>query len=79
MRHIVQKGSVSYSETFKGELSKIRMTMLDVENVLRCGCVLEEGQLESGICRYKVETDRMGIVVTFLSKTEMQLLKAWRK
>ncbi len=55
--------------------------MLDVNNVLRLGTVREDGAFHavSVTYRYKVETDRMCVVVVFGDENEMQVITGWRK
>jgi len=81
VQSILQDGMLAHSESLKGELASNRMTMLDVNNVLRLGTVREEGTFHalSGTYRYKVETDRMCVVVVFGDENEMQVITGWRK
>ena len=41
--------------------------------------VVLPGEYENGSWRYKVETDRMAVVICFRSKTQLVLVTAWRK
>lgn len=79
VQRILKEGAVSYSDPIKNRIERAHLTMLDVENVLRCGRVHREAELEAGFFRYQVETDRMCIVVAFRSPTEMRLIGGWRK
>ena len=75
---ILKSGAVTYSRHAKEEILADNMTTLDCENVLRGGVVLP-GEYENGSWRYKVETDRMAVVICFRSKTQLVLVTAWRK
>jgi len=75
---ILKSGTVTYSRHVKEEILADNMTTLDCENVLRGGVVLP-GEYENGSWRYKVETDRMAVVICFRSKTQLVLVTAWRK
>ena len=75
---ILKSGTVTYCRHAKEEILADNMTTLDCENVLRGGVVLP-GEYENGSWRYKVETDRMAVVICFRSKTQLVLVTAWRK
>ena len=75
---ILKSGTVTYSCHAKEEILADNMTTLDCEYVLRGGFV-RPGEYENGSWRYKVETDRMAVVICFRSKTQLVLVTAWRK
>ena len=60
-------------------LRERNIDMVDVDNVLRTGRIDTEGRLEDGSWRYRVETDRMVVVVAFRSRSEMVIVTTWRK
>src|SRR5260370_20380410 len=60
-------------------LRERNIDMVDVDNVLRTGRIDTEGRLEDGSWRYRMETDRMVVVVAFRSRSEMVIVTAWRK
>lgn|SRR6266446_3928094 len=75
---ILKSGRFTYSRHCKEEMLADTTTTLDCENILRGG-VVRPGEYENGSWRYKVETDRMAVVICFRSKTELALVTAWRK
>ena len=77
IRSILGKGTVSYTSHFREEIGKDKMTTKDCENVLRGGWV-EPAEEECGSWRYRVCTQRMCVVVTFRSESELVLITAWR-
>jgi hypothetical protein len=79
VQRIRLSGSTTYSGHAKTELAKDKMTSLDVDNILRCGAIRREADLENGSYRYRVETARMVVVVAFRSETELRIVTAWRK
>ena len=54
------------------------LTTVDCENILRAG-VIRPPEFERGTWRYRVETNRMAIVITFRSRREFIMVTAWRK
>ncbi|HYO69549.1 MAG TPA: DUF4258 domain-containing protein, partial [Archangium sp.] len=63
----------------KEELANDDLDMFDVRNVLRAGKILEEPELENGTWRYRVHTERMTVVVAFVSESKLKIVTAWRK
>ena len=78
IRQILESGRFIYSGHAKKEILADNMTTVDCENVLRGG-VVRPAEYENGSWRYKVETDRMAVVICFRSKSELVLVTAWRK
>lgn len=79
IQEIRQNGSIVYSGHAKKEMAEEGITTLDVVNVLRCGKIKEEAELENGTYRYRVHTVRMCVVVAFADKRELRIVTAWRK
>ena len=50
----------------------------DCINILRGGKV-REGEYENGSWRYRVETPKMAVVVTFIDEDELMIVTAWRE
>ncbi len=75
---VLKSGRFTYSRHARDEITKDNMTMLDCENVLRGG-VVRPGEYENWSWRYRVETDRMAVIICFRSSTELVLVTAWRK
>ena len=77
IREILRAGRFIYSKHAKEELLADRLTTVDCENVLRGG-VVRPGEFENGSWRYRVETDRITVVVAFRSEHELVVVTAWR-
>jgi Domain of unknown function (DUF4258) len=73
------EGEVVSSRHAKQELANDALTMMDAMNVLRAGKIVEEAELENGTWRYRVHTERMAVVVAFLSESKLKIITAWRK
>ncbi len=58
-------------------LKKHRISMLDVDNVLRKGRV-GEAEWENGCWRYPVFSNKFHVVVQFESEEELLIVTAWR-
>lgn len=58
-------------------MSKDKLTMVDVTNVLRSG-VIDPAEFENGSWRYRVRTGRIAVVIAFRSETELRVVTAWR-
>lgn len=72
-------GDVSFTAHAKAEMSKDKLTSLDVENVLRLGRILRVPEVHDGQWRYRVETDAIAVVVTmYEKKKEVRVITAWR-
>lgn len=78
IRQILASGRFIYSGHARKEILADSLTTLDCENVLRGG-IVRPGEYENGSWRYKVETDRIAVVICFRSGTELVLVTAWRK
>ena len=73
------KGDIVSSRHAKQELANDGLTIVDARNVLRAGKITEEAELENGTWRYRVHTERMTVVVAFVSESKLKLITAWRK
>lgn len=79
IRSILKAGIVTYAQPHALERMRERqMDMLDCTNILRGGKI-NEGEYENGSWRYKVETGKMSVVVTFLAEDELMIVTAWRE
>ena len=78
IRKILQTGRFTYSGHAKEELVADDLTTVDCENVLRGG-VIRPGEYERGGWRYRVETNRISVVVAFRSERELVVVTAWRE
>ena len=78
IRSILQTGRFSYSRHCVMEMEKDDMTTVDCENILRAG-VVQPPDFEKGTWRYRVQTNRMAVVVAFRSSQELAVVTAWRE
>ena len=78
LRKILTGGFVTYSRPHAIErLEERNLSMLDCENVLRAG-VVDEAEYENGSWRHKVRTNKIAVIIEFLSKEEILIVTAWR-
>ena len=61
------------------ELAKDELTTVDAEKALLTGRILDEPELVNGTWRYRVHTERMVVVVAFVSESKLKIITAWRK
>lgn len=73
------EGDIVSSRHAKQELANDDLTIVDARNVLRAGKITEEAELENGTWRYRVHTERMTVVVAFVSESKLKIITAWRK
>lgn len=78
IRSILQTGRFSYSKHCVAEMERDDMTTVDCENILRAG-VVGPPDFEKGSWRYRVQTNRMAVVVAFRSPQELVVVTAWRE
>lgn len=79
IHHILKDGYVTYSRPHAIDRMKEReMDTSDCINILRGGKV-REGESENGSWRYRVETPKMAVVVTFVAEDELMIVTAWRE
>lgn len=77
IRRILSTGLFTYSRHAREEMLSDDLTTVDCENILRGG-VVRPPDFEKGSWRYRVETNRMAVVVTFRSSDELVVVTAWR-
>ncbi len=78
IRRILESGTVTYSKPHAIErLEQRKMTMLDVENVLRGGRV-SEPEWENGGWRYQVFTNKFCVIVELLAEDHLLVVSGWR-
>lgn len=77
LRRILNGGIVTYSQPHAIERLKERaLSILDCENVLRAG-VVEEAEWSDGGWRHRVRTQKIVVVIEFLSEEEVLIVTAW--
>jgi hypothetical protein len=72
-----QGGRLTYSPHAFEEMDQDGLTMVDCANVLRAGMVAAP-ELRKGTWRYRVQTNRICVVVAFRSEDELRIVTAWR-
>ncbi|MDH3975430.1 MAG: DUF4258 domain-containing protein [Deltaproteobacteria bacterium] len=78
LRKILTNGFITYSRPHAIDRLKERnLTMVDCENVLRGG-IVEEAEYENGSWRHQVRTNKIAVIIEFLSKEEVLIVTAWR-
>lgn len=78
LRRILSGGIVTYSQPHAVDRLKERaLSTLDCENVLRAG-VVEEAEWNDGGWRHRVRTQKIVVVIEFLSEEEILIVTDWR-
>jgi hypothetical protein len=76
----LQSGRVSFTGHATRELDEDDLTMVDADNVLRCGRILDEGEFENGELRFRVQTAHILLVITFIEETKtIRVITGMRK
>lgn len=77
---VLNTGEVSYTGHCKKELRNDRMDTGDVVNVLRCGRIGREPEPAEkfGAWRYRVETQKMTVIIEIHSVSHVRVITAWR-
>ncbi len=82
MKRVVEwlrEGFVAFSKHAREEMAKDGTEATDIENVLRCGSIHEEGEFENGSWRYRVRTSKFVVVVAFSeSEKTIRVVTTWR-
>jgi len=79
LSRILLNGSVVFSRHARQEMEDDDLNEPDVVNILRAGMISDPPDLERGTWRYRVETERMCAVVSFIDRLEVVLVTVWRK
>ena len=78
LRRILNNGVVTYAQPHAIDMIKDRkLSLLDCENVIRAGA-LQEAEWENGGWRHQVRTQKIVVVIEFLSEEEILVVTAWR-
>ena len=78
IREILLTREFTVSKHCIEEMEADNLTILDCQDALRAGTV-RPPDFEKGTWRYRVETNRIMVVIAFRSRTEFVLVTAWRK
>jgi hypothetical protein len=76
-REIVDNGTVDFSGHAREEMANDELETTDCVNILRAG-VYESAEYINGEWRYRVGTQRMRVVITFVSEKRLRVITAWR-
>lgn len=64
---------------FRQEMANDDLIMNDVINVLHKGQILEDPEFENGSYRYRVQTNKIVVVIAFNNPDRVILVTTWRK
>ena len=78
IHEIARNGDVAWSQHATDALVGRTLSTVDCVNVMRCGAVTTPPSLEHDTWRYRVQTNRICVVVGFRSETELVVVTAWR-
>ena len=74
LKRILESGEVTYSQPHAVDRMKERtLSMVDCENVLRGGKIEPDG-----VNRFKVSTNKITVVIEFISDDEVLVVTIWR-
>lgn len=80
VRRILKEGGrVRFTTHSQDEMEADGLQEPDIVNVLRGGWVYQPGEFENGSWRYRVETDRIAVVVAFRAADVLVVVTVWRK
>lgn len=77
VREILKGGTVFFTPHARKAMVDDDLTAVDVENVLGGGWV-EMSEYEDRQWRYRVQTNRIAVVVAFETETELTVVTVWR-
>ncbi|MFN8583355.1 MAG: hypothetical protein U0163_20560 [Gemmatimonadaceae bacterium] len=77
-RSIVATGVVTFSGHAMEEMANDDLATPDCLNLIRAG-VYGGAEQVNGEWRYRVQTSRMCVVITFVSDTRLRVVTAWRE
>ncbi len=70
---------ISFTRHCEEELKKDFLTTVDVFNVLKAGQIYEDPEWINDSYRYRVETNKITVVISFVSPGSVWCVTAWRK
>lgn len=76
-RNLRERGT-GFSQHARDEMEADDLAEPDIANTLRCG-VVGGGEFVNGTWRYRVETERIVVVVAFRGEAEAVVVTVWRK
>jgi hypothetical protein len=75
---ITRTGQVAFSQHAIDEMRADDLTLVDCVNVLRAGAVRQPADLIHETWRYRIQTNRITVVIAFRSEHELVIVTAWR-
>jgi hypothetical protein len=76
-REIVDTGIFDFSGHAYEEMANDSLQSTDCLNIIRAG-IYDEPEYRNDEWRYRVCTQRMCVVITFMSETRLRVITAWR-
>lgn len=72
---------IRFSKHALEEIEKDDLTTVDIFNVIKSPAarIVREGEMERGSYRYRLETNNIAVIVSFISETSFVVVTAWRK
>ena len=79
-QQIVQDGNFSFTSHCEKELAEDGMGTVDAVNIIAGGKIIREPEFSDKFqaWRYRIETQRMGVVIEIHSKTSLRVITGWR-
>ena len=77
-QRIIRDGTFSFTSHCEKELEKDNMDTVDAVNVIVGGKIVREPEYEHQAWRYRVETQRMGVIIEFHSRNCLRVITGWR-
>lgn len=78
IKRILREGDVAWPKHATDALAKRDLETVDCVNVMRAGRVQQAADFEQNTWRYRIQTNRICVVVAFRSETELVVVTAWR-
>lgn len=69
---------ISFSKHGLKQMNKRSLTTVDVINVLKAGMIMDDPELENGSWRYRVQTQKITVVIAFRRPNHVTVVTAWR-
>lgn len=69
---------ISFSKHSLKQMKERNLTSVDVINVLKAGKIMDDSELENGSWRYRVQTQKITVVIAFRRPNHVTVVTAWR-
>lgn len=77
-QQIIRDGTFSFTSHCEKELKRDDMDTVDAVNIIAGGKIVREPEYEHQAWRYRVETQRMGVVIEIHSRNCLRVITGWR-